>query len=85
MNTSIFIKSSVNNGLVDSVKLANDVQNEINSLNEKGYKIISITPITTSEYFEKNPTWKLLDKANYAVTFSFTSGIIILAELMKGN
>jgi hypothetical protein len=85
MNTSIFVKSAVNNGLVDSVKLANDVQIEINSLNEKGYKIISTTPITTSEYFEKNPTWKIFDKANFSVTFSYTSGIIIVAELLKGN
>lgn len=85
MNTSIFIKSSIKSGVVDSVKLANDVQSEINSLNEKGYKIISVTPITSSEFFEKDPTWKLFDKANYAVTFSYTSGIIIVAELMKGS
>lgn len=84
MNKTIFVQAYPQDeikGMIDGIRLSNDIQANVERLNQDGYKVLNITPITSGTYFEKNPTWKLLDKANYAVGYSYTEGVIILAEI----
>lgn len=55
---------------VDSRKLNDDLQLKLLELDEDGYKIISITPITSGQY-----VWN-----SNGVGFSYTDGLIVVAQ-----
>lgn len=58
---------------IDTEQLNNDLQAEITKLNNDGYKITSITPVTSGNDSYRNGV-------GYGYGYSYTEGLIILAE-----
>ncbi len=73
---------------IDIVRLNEDINQEVERLNNSGYEIISITPITSGEYKYdyKAPTINAGSRASYGwgYGFSYTSGVIITAKKING-
>ena len=72
---------------IDITRLNNDVNIEIENLNNQGYEIISITPITSGQYkydFEA-PIVNARDLPSYGwgYGFSYTCGVIVIAKKTK--
>lgn len=69
---------------IDIVRLNEDINQEITNLNNSGYEVISITPITSGEYkydYEA-PTVNAQFRPSYGwgYGFSYTNGVIITAK-----
>lgn len=58
---------------IDAEKLNNDLQLEVSQLNADGYKVLSITPITSGNDNFRNGV-------GYGYGYGYTDGLIILAE-----
>lgn len=75
---------------IDIVRLNEDINREIIELNNSGYEVVSITPITSGEYkydYEA-PMINARDRPSYGwgYGFSYTCGVIIMAKkLINGK
>lgn len=57
---------------IDGKRFQQDVQQAVDSLNEEGFEVISLTPIESGAY-----NWSA---EGYSYGYSYTEGIIILAR-----
>ncbi|WP_180146328.1 hypothetical protein [Desulfoluna butyratoxydans] len=70
---------------IDSERLANDLSEAISTLNQEGYGIVSVTPITSGSYDFKYRTKSGGNQDNgyggygYGYGYSFTSSLIVTA------
>ena len=76
MNKVVTLKIDTQKADTKSINSANSQINEcIKKHNKLGYKVISITPLTSGNYDYDNMT-----EFSYGYGYSFTSGIIIVFE-----
>ncbi len=65
---------------IDIDRLAEDVESAVASLNEEGYEVVAITPITSAHYDASySPSGDLLGGYGY----SFTDAVLITARRMR--
>ncbi len=72
---------------IDSERLNNDLQQAISSLNQQGYKVIQITPVTSGDFAFKDHFSDphllgngVSTEGGYGYGFSYTDSLIVLAE-----
>ncbi|GAL33121.1 hypothetical protein JCM19240_6553 [Vibrio maritimus] len=75
---------------MDSVRLAEDLQKAVATLNHDGFEVVSITPITSGDYDYK----AILEAGGrgengyggygYGYGFSYTQGLIVTAKRIQG-
>ena len=79
MNKTVLVKINLeNNKEADLTEAYDKVYNIIQKHNELGYKVVSVTPLTASDY-----TYDDADSKSYGYGYSFTNGIIIVFEKIK--
>ena len=64
--------------VINGVELARDVGTAVTRLNNDGYKVVSVTPVTSGNYDHG-----LRSNGGYGYGYSYTEGIIIVAERIK--
>lgn len=80
-----WVRTGWSDSIVDGERLAEDLATTISKLNEEGYQILSVVPITSGAYnYNDQDVSKLnLDnaylKAGYGYGYSFTSGLMVTA------
>jgi hypothetical protein len=70
---------------VDGERLSVDISNAVAKLNEEGYEVVSVTPLTSGEY---NYKWELHTGGvnlggggyGYGYGYSYTEGVTIIAK-----
>lgn len=70
---------------IDGERLANDIAEAVSTLNNEGYEVVSITPITSGEY---NYEWAQQKGGHnwggsgygYGYGYSYTEGVTIVAK-----
>ena len=70
---------------IDGERLANDIAEAVSTLNNEGYEVVSITPITSGEY---NYEWAQQKGGQnwggsgygYGYGYSYTEGVTIVAK-----
>ncbi len=72
---------------IDGVQLAQDIDNVVRELNNKGYEVVSITPITSGNYERGYRPIGSAKQNNfeyggygYGFGFSYTEGVVILGK-----
>jgi hypothetical protein len=71
---------------IDIVRLNLDINNEIEKLNNSGYEVISITPITSGEYkYDYSVLTSYKIGYGWGYGFSYTSGVIITAKKLNNK
>ena len=76
MNKTVLVKINLeNNRESDLIQAYDKVNNIIHEHNELGYKVVSVTPLTASDY-----SYDDADSKSYGYGYSFTNGIIIVFE-----
>ena len=68
---------------VDGERLAQDIERAVNELNESGYEVVSLTPITSGDYnwaFRTADSPKKSWGYGYGYGFSYTEGMTIIAR-----
>lgn len=81
------VQTGVSDSRIDGEALALAVVEKISELNDEGYEVISITPITSGayEFREISSSARMLreteeiEGGGYGYGFSFTSGVLLLA------
>ncbi|MBY6198937.1 hypothetical protein [Vibrio hangzhouensis] len=82
----VWTKTGYSKSVVDSVRLTEDLQKAVETLNQDGFEVISITPITSGDYDFK----ALLEPGGrgdngyggygYGYGYSYTQGLIVTAR-----
>lgn len=67
---------------VDGVRLAKDMDTAVARLSSEGYRVVSVTPVTSGNYDHDNFGGIGRD-GGYGYGYSYTEGIIIVAERIK--
>ena len=70
---------------IDGERLANDIAEAVSRLNDEGFEVVSLTPITSGEY---NYQWNQQDGGDnwggsgygYGYGYSYTEGVTIVAK-----
>ena len=69
---------------IDGTRLASDIEEAVNKLNEEGYKVVSITPVLSGTYDWQYKTHGMGQHGGagygYGYGYSFTEGMTIIAE-----
>jgi hypothetical protein len=65
---------------VDDARLAEDMANEIAALNEEGYEIVAVVPITSG--YHHGSAEIVTGTYGYGYGYSYTSGVILVAKEM---
>ncbi|USD59189.1 hypothetical protein J4N45_11685 [Vibrio sp. SCSIO 43140] len=88
-DSPVWRKAGYSKSVVDSVRLAEDLQKAVETLNHDGYEVVAITPITSGDYDYK----ALLEAGGrgengyggygYGYGFSYTQGLIVTAKRIR--
>ncbi len=78
MNKVVYVPAFFRNGsdsIIDDEALAENVRESIEELNQEGYEVLSVTPVTSAEY-KSGGEYNL----SYGYGYSYTSSLIIIAK-----
>jgi len=80
--TRMVESSELSDSRIDGTKLNKNLNKEIKQLNDDGYEVISITPISSGNYnyHQIQPEEKNAVEYGFAYGYSYTEGMIILAR-----
>lgn len=70
-----WVQTGVSNSLIDGERLAKDVESGVKQLNDEGYEVQSVLPVTSGDYW-----WNREVNLSYGYGYSFTEGVIIIAR-----
>ncbi|HFT3112826.1 TPA: hypothetical protein ACH3IE_004993 [Salmonella enterica subsp. enterica serovar Paratyphi B] len=73
---------------IDAERLSEDVNNTINNLNDNGFEVISITPVTSGYWGAKYDSGSITNGTGrggygYGYGYSYIEGVLILAKQKK--
>jgi hypothetical protein len=68
---------------VDSQRLAEDLSSAVKTLNDEGYEVVSVTPVTSGAYEYKKGTFWGEGEGGYAYGYgySYTNSLIVTARV----
>ena len=74
-----FKQTGVSDSQVDGPKLAEEINVEVQALNEQGFEVIGITPITSGRYHWQRTSTQS-SGWGYGYGYGYTEGVVILAR-----
>lgn len=83
------IQTGVSNSKIDGIALGIAIDQAVSSLNQDGYEIVSITPVTSGSYDFREISSSMatgqpiIEGGGYGYGFSFTSGVLLLGRKLE--
>ncbi len=72
-----WVKTGISDCRIDSLRLSKDLANAIETLNNDGYEVVTVTPITSGTY---DKGIFMIGDGSYGYGYSYTNSLIVTAR-----